>query len=592
MADTRLPFRSNLAFDRTSQAYIPFPTQTDAMLASLILAYRLASPILAVVLALVRHPEFRPGEITLQKPDDVWRWVAEYEAGGGGGVGVGEGEGEGEGGDEKEREGEKEKENGKEKEGEGEREREGEGGMEEKGKEKEQEQTETEEKERSALPFRFPRVVLDHVLDILDHTRRAALASHYTYTAPAPLHLHPHAPLPPSAARVAEMDADLATMARVCREWRGAAQRALGRVLVLRCVTRGVVERALETGVVGPWTREVVVFRSRRDEDPCAGTGAGSSTGTGTGTSTVEYSHSQATAATEGEGGELWPLFAALLRRIPNVQTLTLSTDFFKVPVRPTTPSQTLRLLPSLRVLRLVQEGDISPLLGMVCRHMPEMRELRELHVQYSGAGSVYATYVSPSELAGLAPPGRLETVGLSVGEASELSLAYVRWLTQPRERDGVCTYWLQALVLDLRRVYYKETSVVAVLGPCLARLRALEICAGKGSGGESGLVAAVVGACGALRRLRVRVGDMVFGRDWFWRASRAVEDLAVAVEADEDAPWEEWDDHVCGWLERRLLLDPRLTSVHIQLHVPHRPPSVFPRSRALALAQHLLLIS
>ena len=50
------------------------------MLASLMLAYRLASPILTVVLALVRHPEFNPSEITLTRAEDVWARVTEHEA--------------------------------------------------------------------------------------------------------------------------------------------------------------------------------------------------------------------------------------------------------------------------------------------------------------------------------------------------------------------------------------------------------------------------------------------------------------------------------------------------------------------------------
>lgn len=65
---------------RTGQDFVPFKTTTDAMLASLMLAYRLASPILTVVLALVRHPDFNPAEITLSRAEDVWARVSEHEA--------------------------------------------------------------------------------------------------------------------------------------------------------------------------------------------------------------------------------------------------------------------------------------------------------------------------------------------------------------------------------------------------------------------------------------------------------------------------------------------------------------------------------
>ena len=78
--DTRLPFKGAMAFNRNTQEYIPFQTETDAMLASLTLAYRLASPVLAVLLAIVRHPNFNPAEITLSKPEDVWARVAEHTA--------------------------------------------------------------------------------------------------------------------------------------------------------------------------------------------------------------------------------------------------------------------------------------------------------------------------------------------------------------------------------------------------------------------------------------------------------------------------------------------------------------------------------
>ncbi|KLO19049.1 hypothetical protein SCHPADRAFT_899160 [Schizopora paradoxa] len=79
MTETKLPFDGLRAFDKSSQKYIPFNSHTDAMLASLMLAYRLASPVLSVVLAIVRHPQFNPAEITLQKPDDIWAKVTEHE---------------------------------------------------------------------------------------------------------------------------------------------------------------------------------------------------------------------------------------------------------------------------------------------------------------------------------------------------------------------------------------------------------------------------------------------------------------------------------------------------------------------------------
>lgn len=67
----------NLAFDRRSNRYIAFDTETDAMLASLVLAYRLAPPILELILAIVRRPSFRPSDITISKPGDILERIRE-----------------------------------------------------------------------------------------------------------------------------------------------------------------------------------------------------------------------------------------------------------------------------------------------------------------------------------------------------------------------------------------------------------------------------------------------------------------------------------------------------------------------------------
>ena len=73
---TQAPFADLCAFDRNSQTYIPFKTQTDAMLASLMLAYRLATPIWSLFLTLVKHPDFDPSEISLNGPEDVIQTIA------------------------------------------------------------------------------------------------------------------------------------------------------------------------------------------------------------------------------------------------------------------------------------------------------------------------------------------------------------------------------------------------------------------------------------------------------------------------------------------------------------------------------------
>lgn len=50
------------------------------MLASLVLAYRLAPPILSLVLALVRHPSFNTRDISLSNPEDVLQYTSESSA--------------------------------------------------------------------------------------------------------------------------------------------------------------------------------------------------------------------------------------------------------------------------------------------------------------------------------------------------------------------------------------------------------------------------------------------------------------------------------------------------------------------------------
>ena len=48
------------------------------MLASLVLAYRLAPPILELMLAIVRHPAFKPSDITISKAGDILTRIQEH----------------------------------------------------------------------------------------------------------------------------------------------------------------------------------------------------------------------------------------------------------------------------------------------------------------------------------------------------------------------------------------------------------------------------------------------------------------------------------------------------------------------------------
>ena len=178
--DTRLPFKGCLAFNRNAQEYIPFGTETDAMLASLMLAYRLASPVLAVVLALVRHPNFNPADITLSNPEDVWARVAEHDA-------------------------------------------------------------EKRSQKVACFPHAFPRVILSEVVDILGEERGAELYVQrdtdgpqmgfieYEKVEACSLSLWCFRSLIPC-----QTDRDLRSVSLVCKDWTQPAQRTLGKILTLQ----------------------------------------------------------------------------------------------------------------------------------------------------------------------------------------------------------------------------------------------------------------------------------------------------------------------------------------------------------------------
>ena len=171
-----------MAFDRNAQEYIPFRTETDAMLASLMLAYRLASPVLSVVLALVRHPNFNPSDITITKPEDVWAHVAEHAA--------------------------------------------------------------SKQPQRvSCFPTVFPSVVLHEVLGILHEERRTALHAYRDTDVPqfGPLQLG-KVLLTEFSVNITlimsglQTDRVLRNVSLVCKDWRQPAQRTLGKILVIQGV--------------------------------------------------------------------------------------------------------------------------------------------------------------------------------------------------------------------------------------------------------------------------------------------------------------------------------------------------------------------
>ncbi|KAL5492481.1 hypothetical protein ACEPAI_3928 [Sanghuangporus weigelae] len=396
--DTRLPFKGSLAFDRNAQEYIPFRTETDAMLASLMLAYRLASPVLAVVLALVRHPSFNPADITLSRPEDVWARVAEHSA--------------------------------------------------------------SKRPQRvSGFPAVFPSVVLHEVLDILGEERRTALHVQRDTDGPQ---LGPF--------QLSKLDRDLRNMSLVCKDWRQPAQRTLGKILILQDARRTHIVNALTCPLFGPWTTESLIFRRSLGLD--------------------DWSREELNKY----AAEVWDLMAKLVERTPNVRYVSFCTDWFELPFNRLAENLAVR---SLEELRLIQVGDITQLLGAVCKQIKRMPRLRHLFLQYSGQGSAYTNFIPQSELDEGSPGPSLEKVTLKIGSASALSLRYINWLTHPR--DGENAFRLKSLVLDLSNCYYSEHNCVEALEPCFTSLS--ELCVTV-SGLSDGVLERIFRSCHILKDL------------------------------------------------------------------------------------------
>ncbi|EJD07641.1 uncharacterized protein FOMMEDRAFT_143963 [Fomitiporia mediterranea MF3/22] len=478
MPDTRLPFMGSLAFNRNTQEYIPFRTETDAMLASLTLAYRLASPILAVVLALVRHPNFNPAEITLSKPEDVWARVAEHTAA-------------------------------------------------------------KRTHEDPCFPFTFPRVILNEVVDILAEERKVQL--HVQRDTDGPYM---------GRIEFEKTDRDLRNMSLVCKDWTRPAQKALGKIIALQDVRSVHVMNALNSPLFGAWTREAVVFRHNRELD--------------------ERSRRELLIS----ANEVWSLIARFVTRIPNLQTISLCVDWFEMPLRYF--AEGLEYSP-LQEIRLVQAGDIAQLLGAVCKKIKNMKVLKHLYLQYSGVGSAYTNFVPPSELEGESPPLSLEKVTLKIGTASELSLAYITWLTRPR--DGENGFRLKSLALDLSSCYYNENSCFNALAPCFTTLQELVI---NGSGLSEGLLARILQTCRGLRTLTLIVRH-TFDNSMAMELPNSLETMTINS-SFEKPDWELWDERLTYFFVNRAPRRLKHISSHMLSYVDlNNIDNTYPMARAVA---------
>ncbi|KAH8111006.1 hypothetical protein DFH11DRAFT_1842639 [Phellopilus nigrolimitatus] len=451
MADTRLPFKGTLAFDRNSQDYVPFRTQTDAMLASLMLAYRLAPPILTVVLA-----------ITLEKAEDVRARVAEREA----------------------------------------------------------QLVNLERANRNGcFPFAFPRVVLEEVIDLLAEERRMELYAQRDVDGPHMGRIEPE-----------KMDRDLRSMSLVCKDWTRSAQHALGRVLALQDVRKPQVLKALNSPLFGRWTREIVLFRHFRDLD------------------------AKGRSSLNESSGELWTLMARLFAHVPNARSLSLSSDRNEMSIPQVTES--FIRMPSLRELRVIHAGDITQLLGTLCKKMSLLPSLEHLFLQYSGSGSCVHQIRAPVGARGLARALVSQTVAQD--RQCERSFAF----------NG---FRLRSLSLDLSCCYYNERMCISALEPCFRTLEELHV---NLSGLGEGMLTSVLKRCGVLRRLSLN--SMLEG------LPDTLEDLCVDF-SFESADWALWDRHTCSFLSKRNMLK-RLAVRPVWFRGPGEESidRIYPESKAL----------
>lgn len=73
-----LPFKDASAYDKFLDVYIPFPTPTDAMLSSLLLANDVAAIAFDLFFAVLRNPTFKLADLTLHDARDVYLHVRKY----------------------------------------------------------------------------------------------------------------------------------------------------------------------------------------------------------------------------------------------------------------------------------------------------------------------------------------------------------------------------------------------------------------------------------------------------------------------------------------------------------------------------------
>lgn len=71
------PFMDSLAFNKSTNVYVPFQADSDAMLASLQLFHDVPCRFMDLFFAVVTHPDFDPRQVTLRNSTDMIKVVEE-----------------------------------------------------------------------------------------------------------------------------------------------------------------------------------------------------------------------------------------------------------------------------------------------------------------------------------------------------------------------------------------------------------------------------------------------------------------------------------------------------------------------------------
>lgn len=79
-SDAKQPFINSQAFDWDTETYVAFPSQSDAILASLLLFHEIERDTMDLVFSVVTHPDFDSKQVSLRNSDDVDSIVKEVRS--------------------------------------------------------------------------------------------------------------------------------------------------------------------------------------------------------------------------------------------------------------------------------------------------------------------------------------------------------------------------------------------------------------------------------------------------------------------------------------------------------------------------------